>query len=138
MCLINEKKSDVKEVIGYAVVEKDGTEYHSYFQDDWYLEEPVYAINTRYKAKKESEMFRIRYSNNNTIPGFHGFYTIKDANEYLIAGKLVRRVIVMCKFEDVIAIGNCIRCNGGKLKNSLPSFRAMYRTIIEEVYVWNF
>lgn len=128
MCLVNEKKSNVKEITGYALVVN--TQNKNLYKSMFYsktLPEPEYLQNREYKAHKEMDDRRYKFFIDE-IPGFHGFYNIEDAIQYSHTHIFHILVIVKCKFRHIIAEGE-IRTD---IYGNIPAFRAMYRTIIEE------
>ena len=126
MCLVNETPTSIPEVIGYCVVDTstDGNYVSCFFPRFNYLKHERYI----------AEYALFRYSPNAVFKdycycGFHGFKSRSHAQKFR-EGLFPRStlVIVKCKFEDVLAEGETVI--GVKF---LPSFRAKYRTILEEI-----
>lgn len=133
MCLENERKvKDRKNIVGYCVMNTTDTKnvYESVFCDGHMLgiKERKYKKGIRYKARRESVYYRKMYWDDKiVIPGFHGFRTKKDVCLYIDKLGTIGRRVLKCEFDGVIA--------SGKAEATIPAFRAMYRTILEEVEV---
>ena len=124
MCLENEIDVDpekAKSQIGYVVAIKHNNNYLSFFYP---THSYPYKKGVKYQAQPKQE--------GGSYYGFHGFYTIKDVEKYFgrstIKGDDI--ALLKCKSEKLIKEGDAVY-----FLKPIKSFRAKYRTILEEVKI---
>lgn len=147
MCLSDQRESQEEKAVGYVVVKKTTAEdgavtYHPFVQN----ERLAFKMGERNKAAyfflnpfvhgAEIQKHSATFFNNG---GFHGYRELDAAKmsswwETMYSPDtggviVIELAIVKCKFEEIIATG----IEHGSDCVPLKSFRAHYRTIVEEV-----